>query len=58
MLQRRWTGSFVTTLKTGMKELRARNNLTREDLAEKVEYEEIIHFIEKRTCNPSLYTGL
>ncbi len=45
----------MTTLKNRMKELRARNNLTQEDLARKVGVRrETIHFIEKGTYNPSL----
>jgi len=42
-------------LKTRMKELRARYNLTQEDLAKKVGVRrETILFIEKGTYNPSL----
>jgi Predicted transcriptional regulators len=45
----------MTNLKNRMKELRARNNLTQEDLARKVGVRrETIHFIEKGTYNPSL----
>jgi putative transcriptional regulator len=42
-------------LKTRIKELRARHNLTQEDLARKVgARRETIHFIEKGEYNPSL----
>lgn len=45
----------MTALKNRMKELRARNNLTQEDLARKVGVRrETILFIEKGTYNPSL----
>ena len=45
----------VTTVKTRMKELRARYNLTQEDLAKKVGVRrETILFIEKGNYNPSL----
>lgn len=42
-------------MKTRIKELRARYNLTQEDLAKKVGVRrETIHFIEKGNYNPSL----
>jgi len=45
----------VTTVKTRIKELRARYNLTQEDLAKKVGVRrETILFIEKGNYNPSL----
>ena len=45
----------MTTLKTKIKELRARYNLTQEDLAKKVGVRrETILFIEKGNYNPSL----
>ena len=45
----------MTTLKTRMKELRARYDLTQEDLAKKVGVRrETILFIEKGNYNPSL----
>jgi len=45
----------VTTVKTRMKELRARYNLTQEDIAKKVGVRrETILFIEKGNYNPSL----
>jgi putative transcriptional regulator len=45
----------VTTVKTRIKELRARYNLTQEDIAKKVGVRrETILFIEKGNYNPSL----
>ena len=45
----------MTTVKTRIKELRARYNLTQEDLAKKVGVRrETILFIEKGNYNPSL----
>jgi len=45
----------VTTVKTRIKELRARYNLTQDDLAKKVGVRrETILFIEKGNYNPSL----
>jgi putative transcriptional regulator len=45
----------ITTLKTRIKELRARYDLTQEDLAKKVGVRrETILFIEKGNYNPSL----
>lgn len=45
----------MTSLKTRIKELRARYNLTQEDLAKKVGIRrETILFIEKGNYNPSL----
>jgi putative transcriptional regulator len=45
----------MTTLKTRIKELRARYNLTQEDLARKVNVRrETILYIEKGKYNPSL----
>jgi putative transcriptional regulator len=45
----------VTIVKTRMKELRARYNLTQEDIAKKVGVRrETILFIEKGNYNPSL----
>ena len=42
-------------MRTHIKELRARHNLTQEDLAKKVGVRrETIHFIEKGEYNPSL----
>jgi DNA-binding XRE family transcriptional regulator len=48
-------GRAVTTVKTRIKELRARYDLTQEDLAKKVGVRrETILFIEKGNYNPSL----
>jgi putative transcriptional regulator len=53
VLWQRWRD--VTTVKTRIKELRARYNLTQEDIAKKVGVRrETILFIEKGNYNPSL----